>query len=997
MQIKLFSLLISSSLALFCLLVPKLILAQSDSVTITEVMFDPAGNEGTDEFIELYNFSSLQTYDLTNWLVSDSAGGNDSDKIVNAGEGMLLYPGQYAIIIDSTNYNPLTYTFHPLIPDTARIFFINNSTFGSGGLSNSTTETVMLIKPSFGQRDTVSRYKYSLGNAQGHSDEKLSLNNDNSASNWTNSLYLNGTPGNHTELILSINDYPIIFSPIQPLTGDSLLISAIVKNDGIMSVNSFQVKLYEDTSRNLSADPEEVIDSVDYSLPLSRNDSAVINFRISSISSGTHRYIAKLIGNSILPYSDSTVTNKILIDSVETLPAMDLTINSFTLSPTRPRPNDTIYASIDVKNLGLTDATDFTLNFFKDLNTNRLPDANEVIDSLTYSGSLLVGDSTDFFISTIAQDTGQNVYIVQLAGSSVLPLPDEVSSNNRSLDSIQVIPPQDSIAFSEIMYDPIGSESSDEFIELYNYGTHSVNLQNWTIGDSLGSDPIIDAGLGTILNPGQYAAIFDSNYNTSSGAYHSIIPPEALVLKINGASFLSSGLVANYNKKIFLVRADNDTTATYRYSVDNIEGHSDEKIVLNQPNISTNWTNSLLLNGTPGAHAETDLSITKTKLVFAPSAPPTSSTLQISAAVFNAGIFPISEFTVKFYEDTNANLIAESGEIIDSITYHSLLARNDSTLIDITIPSVTSGLHRYIAIISGDSVKPYPDTTRINNFAMDSVETVPAYDVTVQDISFSPMVPSVGDSVAISAVIKNTGLNTVHSFKVVFFRDLNLDRLAESGEELDSTVFNGSLAPGDSVLLSKTDVVTIRGIHGYLVHAIPASLLPFPDEKPLNNIASGSVAVSPARYSIIINEINYDSAHGSTEWIELYNRSQDTLDIKKWRISDGNSDLLNFNSAFKTITTSSYQMLPGAFIIVGKDSNLFHLKYGYPAAKQFFISFPNLNNTGDMIGIFDSLGTVIDSLLYSASFIGPTRYYNGGHTQHWFKKCKPVFFGENIL
>ena len=85
-----------SIVTFLCLIVSNTVFGQTDSVTITEVMVDPLGSESTDEFIEIYNFSKTQTIDLTNWMISDSAGGNDSDKIVNAGEGMFLYPGQFS-------------------------------------------------------------------------------------------------------------------------------------------------------------------------------------------------------------------------------------------------------------------------------------------------------------------------------------------------------------------------------------------------------------------------------------------------------------------------------------------------------------------------------------------------------------------------------------------------------------------------------------------------------------------------------------------------------------------------------------------------------------------------------------------------------------------------------------------------------------------------------------------------------------------------------------
>jgi hypothetical protein len=357
-------------------------------------------------------------------------------------------------------------------------------------------------------------------------------------------------------------------------------------------------------------------------------------------------------------------------------------------------------------------------------------------------------------------------------------------------------------------------------------------------------------------------------------------------------------------------------------------------------------------------------------MTFTPAQPPTGNSTQLFLTVKNKGIVSTESFVVKFYEDTNGNSLADIGELIDSARHASTLLRNDSASVSITIPSLSSGQHRYIAMLIGDSVTPYADTTLANNTVIDSVETIPAYDAALRLLSFSPSIPSVGTTVSVSTYLRNNGVNTLTSAQVNFYRDLNADQMIDPDELLDSAVFSGSLVSGDSTLLTIQDNALTMGIHHYIARIMPNLLLPQPDEKLTNNTIFGSVSISPARYAVVIHEINYDSAHGSTEWIELYNRSADTLDLKKWKIADGNSDLLNFSSTLRTITSNSYLMFPGTYVIVGKDSNQFRSKYGSPVAQAFFISFPNLNNTGDIIGIFDSLGTVIDSLLYEDNWGG---------------------------
>ena len=70
------------------------------------------------------------------------------------------------------------------------------------------------------------------------------------------------------------------------------------------------------------------------------------------------------------------------------------------------------------------------------------------------------------------------------------------------------------IVINEVMADPV-SESTGEFVEIYNAGDEAVDLAGWVLGDLKDQNDIIadytkafDIGVeGTVLNPGQYALI----------------------------------------------------------------------------------------------------------------------------------------------------------------------------------------------------------------------------------------------------------------------------------------------------------------------------------------------------------------------------------------------------------------------------------------------------------------------------------------------------------
>ena len=158
-----------------------------------------------------------------------------------------------------------------------------------------------------------------------------------------------------------------------------------------------------------------------------------------------------------------------------------------------------------------------------------------------------------------------------------------------------------SVVLSEVMFDPLGSEFYDEFIEIYNISpTDSVDLSGWKVGDEESWDRIVSAGEGTLLAPGQFGLILDSGYWGHSTSYDSLIPGAALVLTIDGASFGRSGLTNSKPHTVRLQNAAGEIVAAYTYTIGNPPGHSDEKIDLNGGDRPDNWANSLAVNGTPG-------------------------------------------------------------------------------------------------------------------------------------------------------------------------------------------------------------------------------------------------------------------------------------------------------------------------------------------------------------------------------------------------------------
>jgi len=156
------------------------------------------------------------------------------------------------------------------------------------------------------------------------------------------------------------------------------------------------------------------------------------------------------------------------------------------------------------------------------------------------------------------------------------------------------------LTFSEILFYP--SETNGEYVEIYNTSsTETIDLSGIKIKYYTSSSNFVTAFIGgSLLAPGKFAIIIQGNYDYENGFYKSLIPPDALVLKLSTNNFGSSGMANTTGRPIYLLNASDETIDAYTYTADNAAGYSDEKTALNKNNDSGNWTNSATIGGTPG-------------------------------------------------------------------------------------------------------------------------------------------------------------------------------------------------------------------------------------------------------------------------------------------------------------------------------------------------------------------------------------------------------------
>lgn len=259
-------------------------------------------------------------------------------------------------------------------------------------------------------------------------------------------------------------------------------------------------------------------------------------------------------------------------------------------------------------------------------------------------------------------------------------------------------PAQEMVVLSEVMYDPTGSEFYDEFVEIFNLSfDRTINLAGWLIGDNASLDEIVDAGNGLDLAPRSYALIVDQGYSLNSNSYDSLIPDEALVVTIDGASFGQNGWTNSASKTVVLVRPDGTIADSHKYSPGYISGHSDERIDLEVNDEEGNWEESLAPLGTPGfANSvrilDRDLSIERAD--FTPNPIPAGRDGRIVLTLRNMGRETVEEFEILLYADSNEDSVAQDTELLYAQPVsNALLTSGDSTNITLPVPLLPPGAH----------------------------------------------------------------------------------------------------------------------------------------------------------------------------------------------------------------------------------------------------------------------------------------------------------------
>ncbi|MGA3287449.1 MAG: lamin tail domain-containing protein [Bacteroidota bacterium] len=237
------------------------------------------------------------------------------------------------------------------------------------------------------------------------------------------------------------------------------------------------------------------------------------------------------------------------------------------------------------------------------------------------------------------------------------------------------------------------------------------------------------------------------------------------------------------------------------------------------------------------------------------------------------------------------------------------------------------------------------------------------YDLAISNLTQTRIVSDGKMVPVINVTVQNIGRQIIDSVIVHFYADRNRSMYPDTSELLQSVVSPQRIFAGDSVQISESLPQLAAGEMSVVVVAENWS-----DERLRNNQASVTIKIGYELRSLIINEIMYDPLDDQNEWLELYNRSSQPVDLAHWTFND-RATSSGVNSF--VISNQSSIVRSGEFVIIAADSSLFTLFPNIIQADSIIhivilnhSSGFSFNNDGDAIVLKDLTGQTIDSVAY---------------------------------
>ncbi|MBT6782186.1 MAG: lamin tail domain-containing protein, partial [Candidatus Marinimicrobia bacterium] len=128
------------------------------------------------------------------------------------------------------------------------------------------------------------------------------------------------------------------------------------------------------------------------------------------------------------------------------------------------------------------------------------------------------------------------------------------------------------VIITEVMYNLEGSDSPNEYVELYNPTADTVDLTGWLLRDKFSTDTIEDSSNGCKIPPDGFGLIMEGDFPIGAGIY--TIPANTVVMKVDDKS-IGNGLSGS--DSLYLVDPSGNVTDSLGWNDIVTPGYSIER------------------------------------------------------------------------------------------------------------------------------------------------------------------------------------------------------------------------------------------------------------------------------------------------------------------------------------------------------------------------------------------------------------------------------------
>lgn len=539
------------------------------------------------------------------------------------------------------------------------------------------------------------------------------------------------------------------------------------------------------------------------------------------------------------------------------------------------------------------------------------------------------------------------------------------------------------ILFSEIFYDTPGTDSAEEWIELYNGSNSTVDLSGYTITDNNGSGSTYTFPSGSSIAPNSYFTVatnasgFLAIYGYNADQYGSIAAlnngGDALILKDNqnnvvdqvawegGASGgvpsgwgSASNPVASTGQTIYRSNVNSDTDTYTDWAV--ASGNGDPQTQASVPTLNYVMFSEIFYD-TPGTDSNEE---------WIELYNPTTQSINISgySIVDNNGsgstyTFPSgtnidaeSYFTVAVNQNGFNALYAADAYQYGSIPSLNnggdalLLKDNSGNTVDQvawengttggvptgwgTGPTASTGQSIYRVDLTTDSDTDSDWSTLSNN---GSPATIPMADTTPPVISAITESNITETEATISWTTSEPATSQINYGVSASYGSSNSSSNYTTSHSITLTNLNsGTNYFYQVVSADEAGNTTVDEVYSFTTVSPPVSTVP----------------------DILITEVFYDTpgTESKEEWVEIYNTTGQQINLSGWKLVDNNGSGQTFTFS------SSHQIDGNTYFTLARNRKAFRKLYGKNA--DSYVSMPALNNGGDALLLKDPSGNVVD-------------------------------------